>query len=365
MQGLDPYIKLNAKRTRGQNLADGWRSSFTDDQVMLNSRRKSGAKLRALTTHVKLKRAVSGDRRIKFRYDHKTLRLFKRRALAVSTIEIAFTKMNGLGNDFVVLDSRGHAISLNAQIVQGLADRKNPHTGGCDQLLNILPPRAQGTVFMEIFNADGSRVGACGNGTRAVAVLLGMPECVIETDTGQLACTLNEANMVTVNMGAPRLAATEIPVTDAGINPRAVNLHDDLPPACLVNMGNPHAVIFITDDPQGMALKYGPALEHHPMFPERANINFCRPLSQDHLELATWERGAGLTKACGTGACATAVAHALEHGFHAGAFRQIDVPGGSLDLRYDTIAAPVWMRGTAMIDFAGQTSIKLTGAAHD
>ncbi len=279
-------------------------------------------------------------------------------------MEIAFTKMNGLGNDFIVIDGRDHAQSLTPALVQHLARRQNPDTHGCDQLLHILPPRSHGTAFMEIFNADGSRVGACGNGTRAVALLLGLAESTIETDAGDLACQLGNDNLVTVNMGAPRLSALEIPVADPAIDPRAIALHEDLPAACLVNMGNPHAVMFVSDAPQSLALRYGPELEHHALFPERANINFCRPLSPDHLEMATWERGAGLTKACGTGACATAVAYALAHGFAPETFRRLDVPGGSLYIRYDAETAPVWMRGPAIIEFSGQTRIDITEAQH-
>jgi diaminopimelate epimerase len=280
-------------------------------------------------------------------------------------MEIAFTKMNGLGNDFVVIDGRGHAQTLTPALVRALADRQNPDTQGCDQLLHILPPRGHGTAFMEIFNADGSRVGACGNGTRAVALLLGLAESIVETDAGELTCQLGEDNLVTVNMGAPRLSADEIPAADPAIDPRAVVLHNDLPAACLVNMGNPHAVMFTSEAPQSLALRYGPELEHHPLFPERANINFCRRLSPDHLEMATWERGAGLTKACGTGACATAVAHALSHGFAPETYRQLDVPGGSLYIRYDSEIAPVWMRGPAMIEFSGQTWVEAIEATHD
>lgn len=279
-------------------------------------------------------------------------------------MEIAFTKMNGLGNDFIVIDGRDHAHSLTPALVQHLASRQNPDTHGCDQLLQILPPRRHGTAFMKIFNADGSRVGACGNGTRAVALLLGLAESTIETDAGDLACQLSDDNLVTVNMGAPRLSAIEIPVADLAIDPRAIALHEDLPTACLVNMGNPHAVMFVSDAPQDLALRYGPGLEHHALFPERANINFCRPLSPDHLEMATWERGAGLTKACGTGACATAVAYALAHGFAPETSRRLDVPGGSLDIRYDAETAPVWMRGPAIIEFSGQTRIDITEAPH-
>jgi diaminopimelate epimerase len=279
-------------------------------------------------------------------------------------MEIAFTKMNGLGNDFVVIDGRRHALTLTPSLVRQLADRNNPDTRGCDQLLHILPPRGNGTVFMDIFNADGSRVGACGNGTRAVAMLLGLSDCIIETEAGALACQLSDDNLVTVNMGPPRLSAAEIPVSNLRIDPRAVQLHDDLPLAILVNMGNPHAVMFTTEAPQSLALRYGPALEHHPLFPERANINFYRLHKPDHLEMATWERGAGLTKACGTGACATAVAHALAQGFAPETFRRLDVPGGTLHIRSDAETAPVWMRGPAAIEFTGHTHVDLTEAPY-
>lgn len=269
-----------------------------------------------------------------------------------SGMDIAFTKMNGLGNDFIVIDARETALTLRPEHIRQLAARENRDTKGCDQLLIMREPVGSATVLMEIYNADGSQVEACGNGTRAVAALLAQEHCTIETLGGVLACHVEKDGLVTVDMGQPRLAPSDIPVSDPNIDPRSVSLHEDLPPACLVSMGNPHAVIFVDGDPRQMAAHYGPELEHHALFPARANINFCVVHDAGHLQLATWERGAGLTKACGTGACATAVAHGLRHGFQPERFIQLDVPGGTLHIRVQGPKGNVWMRGPAETEFA-------------
>ena len=237
---------------------------------------------------------------------------------------IAFTKMNGLGNDFVVIDARREPSALGSDDVRVLAARDNPHTKGCDQILVLRPARNTGDVFMQIFNADGSEVEACGNGARAVAAFMatqGACAGVVETLGGELRCNVPaspQAGFIhhpVVTMPPPRVAWDEIPLAEEMPDTSQVELHRDLPPAFLVNVGNPHAVIFVEAGTAGLAAQYGFQLERHRLLPEGANINFAACKGDNVIELDTWERGAGLTQACGTGACATAVA-----AFHLGKF---------------------------------------------
>ena len=231
------------------------------------------------------------------------------------TRSIAFTKMNGLGNDFVVIDARREAASLGAAQVCALAARNNAVTNGCDQLLILHPPRNTGDVFMQIFNADGSEVEACGNGARAVAAYLarlGTSEPVIETLGGILqtrTATQGETKIFpTIIMPTPRRGWQDIPLAEEMPDTSHVTLHRNLPPAFMVNVGNPHAVIFVESGTAGLAAQYGFELEKNRLLPHGANVNFAACAGDNIIELDTWERGAGLTQACGTGACATAVA---------------------------------------------------------
>lgn len=268
-------------------------------------------------------------------------------------MDVAFTKMNGIGNSFVIIDLRDQAQAkplLTPPCLRALAERAHPTTHGCDQVLTIEPPRNDGTIYMGIYNADGSEAEACGNGTRAVAAYLGQTSTIIETQAGPLDCEAEPSGHVTVNMGQPRFKATDIPVSDLDLDLTQARLHPDLPPAFIVSMGNPHAVFFV-DGPRAAAEKYGAALEHHAVFPNRANINFAQVVNDQHLVLVTWERGAGLTPACGTGACATAVAHDRRHGPTNGAPIRIDAPGGQLELRVADNG--VWMRGPTTTEFSG------------
>jgi diaminopimelate epimerase len=247
--------------------------------------------------------------------------------------------MNGLGNDFIIFDVMDNDASLPDDISQNIwrniADRDNPATKGCDQILILRPAYEQGDCFMDIRNADGSRAESCGNGTRAVAAYIakhkGQNNPVIETLGGSLSCAVMSENSVEVTMPAPKFAWTDIPVAEE-IKTNGVKLHDELPPAFLVNVGNPHAVFFASKKTKWMASKYGSDLEMHPLFPQQANINFAqilRDFERATILLHTWERGAGLTKACGTGACATAIA-AIE----LGATR---LPDGTLRTEVDII----------------------------
>ncbi|MGC6512326.1 MAG: diaminopimelate epimerase [Parvibaculales bacterium] len=234
-------------------------------------------------------------------------------------LKTAFSKMHGLGNDFVVMDARACGLALSRDVVRAIADRDNPITKGCDQIMLITAARQGGDCFAEIWNADGGEVEACGNGTRAVALFLARQDGVdmldVETLGGTLHCRV-DAERVEVTLPAPRFDWADIPLADDVGKTNGVVLHDDLPPAFLVNVGNPHAVIFASKKTRWMASKYGAELENHALFPDRANINFVqhlRAFERPTLAIHTWERGAGLTQACGTGACAAAIA-AIELG---------------------------------------------------
>ncbi len=224
---------------------------------------------------------------------------------------VAFTKMHGLGNDFVIVDARRHALPLDAAAARRIADR---HTGvGCDQVIVIEKPRTgPADAFMRILNADGGEVAACGNAARCVASLLmgeaGRDSARIETLAGVLEAEGLEDGAVAVDMGAPRLDWRDIP-----LSVETDTLHLDLSAGPLkdpvaVSMGNPHAVFFVPDADAVDLAALGPGLEHHAMFPERANIGAVTVRARDALRVRVWERGAGLTRACGTGACAALVA---------------------------------------------------------
>lgn len=222
-----------------------------------------------------------------------------------------FIKMHGLGNDFVVVDARAHAVAFSAEQVRAIANRRLGV--GCDQLVEIEKPKSpDADAFMRIWNADGGEVSACGNASRCVASLLmsegRRPRVTLETKAGLLAAEAREAGRIAVDMGKPRLDWREIPLA------RAMDtLHVDLARGPLrdpvgISMGNPHAVFFVADVAAIDLATLGPALEHDPLFPERANIGVAQVLDHTRIRLRVWERGAGLTLACGTGACAALVA---------------------------------------------------------
>jgi len=272
--------------------------------------------------------------------------------------ELAFTKMHGLGNDFVVIDARagkpGAGIAIGDAVAAAIADR---HTGiGCDQLIVVEDaPGADADAFMRIRNADGGEVDACGNATRCVgAVLLGesgADTVRIRTGADLLTVTRADGGLVTVDMGVPRLGWDDVPLAMA-----ADTLHLDLERGPLADpaaasMGNPHATFFIDDADAVPISVLGPELEVDPMFPERANIGIAQMLAPDRMRLRVWERGAGLTPACGTGACA-AVVNASRRGL-ANRRMVVEMDGGELliDWREDT--GHVFMTGPAETSFAG------------
>jgi diaminopimelate epimerase len=225
-----------------------------------------------------------------------------------------FIKMHGLGNDFVVIDARERGLALSAAEAAAIADRRSGI--GCDQLLILEKPVKPNLadVFMRILNADGSESGACGNGTRCVADLLmremGRDKLVIETTAGLLDAERAPGGRISVDMGLAKLDWRDIPLKEACDTNHVPLAIGPLKDPVAVNMGNPHAVFFVDDAAKIDLASLGPVLERHAMFPERANIEVAQLIGPDRIRLRVWERGAGITLACGSGACATAVAAA-------------------------------------------------------
>lgn len=256
--------------------------------------------------------------------------------------------MHGLGNDFAVFDARSHPLTFAPGQIAALADRRMGI--GFDQLIVLEPPITPGAdVFMRIFNADGGAAGACGNATRCVALLLDR-DCVIETVSGLLPARRTGPNNFEVDMGEPRLDWPEIPLARA-----ADTLHLPLPgdPA-VCSMGNPHATLFVADAEAAGAETLGPTLEHDPLFPDRANIGFAQILAPDRIRLRVWERGAGLTRACGSGACA-ALVNAHRRGLAAREATLL-LDGGALHIAWRA-DNHVTMTGPAALAFAGTVEL--------
>jgi diaminopimelate epimerase len=274
----------------------------------------------------------------------------------------SFVKMNGLGNEIVVVDMRGDPAPLGAAELRAAAQ---PAGAPYDQLMALYPPRVAGTdAFVRIYNNDGSEAGACGNGMRCVTALVteqsGADSPLFETKAGLVQCWKGPGpGEFTVDMGVPRFAWNQIPLAEEFRDTRAIELQIGpidkpvLHSPSVVNMGNPHAVFWVEDDVNSYDLaRFGPLLENHPIFPERANITIAHIVSRQHIVIRTWERGAGLTKACGSAACATAVAAArLKR-----AERKVivTVPGGDLLIDWRTKDDHVLMSGPAAFEFEGR-----------
>ncbi len=265
----------------------------------------------------------------------------------------SFIKMHGLGNDFVIFDARDEALNLTSRQVQEIADRR--HGVGCDQLI-VLKPSEKAQVFMEIWNSDGSKVGACGNASRCVGDILlresDSETAIIETDAGLLRAK-QLGDQVTVNMGPARTAWQDIPLK-SNDNTIAMDLtHGELTSPGAVNIGNPHAVFFVDDVDAAGLENAGLALEHHAMFPECANISVAA-VSENNIRLKVWERGAGITMACGSAACAALVA-ANRKGL-IGKSATIQLDGGSLQVRWLDDGS-VQMTGPVSYSFTGEVSL--------
>jgi len=266
------------------------------------------------------------------------------------TRTIPFIKMHGLGNDFVVLDARSAPLpAMTPAVARALGDRR---TGiGFDQLV-LLEPSESHAFRMRIFNSDGGEVGACGNASRAVALLHGEP-VVIETGGGPIALEPMDGG-ARVDMGAPRFDWDAIPLAyamDTFTMPLGWPMGDGaLEGPMAVNVGNPHAVFFVADADAVELDRLGPVIENDPVFPERVNVNVASLAGADHLKLRVWERGAGLTRACGTGACATAVA-AIRRGLAKSPVR-VTLPGGDLVIAWEP-GGTILMSGPATESFRG------------
>ncbi len=231
------------------------------------------------------------------------------------TSSIRFQKMNGLGNEILVVDLRGTKKVFTADEIVCLAQRPETHF---DQLMALHDPRTPGTTaYMRIYNADGSEVSACGNGTRCVALSVaqstGMKDMTLESGAGLLTVKVGGADSITVDMGEPRFDWQDIPLAEEFRDTRAIELQigpiDDpvLHSPSVVNVGNPHAIFWVEDVDVHALERFGPLLENHPIFPDRANISLAHVVSRKRIVLRTWERGTGLTRACGSAACAAAV----------------------------------------------------------
>jgi len=230
----------------------------------------------------------------------------------------SFVKMNGVGNEIVVVDLRARGGKIEpAEAVAAARPEGAPY----DQLMALYPPRTPGTdAFIRIYNNDGSEAGACGNGMRCVADIVskesGKSALTFETSAGLLNCWKREGGLYTVDMGKPRFQWNEIPLAEEFRDTRAIELQIGpidkpvLHSPSVVSMGNPHAIFWVDDVNAYDLEKFGPLLENHPIFPERANITLAHIVSRGAIVIRTWERGAGLTKACGSAACAAAVAAA-------------------------------------------------------
>ena len=269
----------------------------------------------------------------------------------------SFVKMNGIGNEIVVLDLRDVKHVVTPDEARAVAARV-PY----DQLMVLQPPRLDGTeAFIRIYNNDGSESGACGNGMRCVVRQVfektGQASATFETRAGLLNCWQGPApDLYTVDMGVPKFGWQEIPLAEEFRDTRYIELQIgpiDAPilhSPSVVNMGNPHAVFWVDGDVNSYDLeRFGPLLENHPIFPERANITLAHIVDRDHITMRTWERGAGLTKACGSAACATAVAAARLK--RANRILQMTLPGGELTIEWRERDDHVLMTGTATFEF--------------
>ncbi|MGC1776432.1 MAG: diaminopimelate epimerase [Xanthobacteraceae bacterium] len=269
-----------------------------------------------------------------------------------------FVKMNGLGNEIVIVDLRARPAAIDAAAAQAAA-RQEPY----DQLMALYPPRRDNDdAAIRIYNTDGSEAGACGNGMRCVAALVseatGKAQLSFSTLAGVIACWRAENGLFTVDMGAPRLRWDEIPLAEEFANTRRIELEIGprgapiLHSPSVVSMGNPHAIFWV-DDPQAYDLaRIGPLLEHHPLFPERANITLAATPSRDRIVIRTWERGAGLTRACGSAACAAAVAAARLN--RTGRKVTVSLPGGELAIEWRASDDHVLMTGPVEFEHKGR-----------
>jgi diaminopimelate epimerase len=272
-------------------------------------------------------------------------------------MKLKFSKMHGLGNDFVVFDGVSQRVALSAEQLRFVADR---HFGiGCDQILLIeKPSRSDADFRYRIFNSDGGEVEQCGNGARCFVRyvhdhgLTDKTEIRVETQSGIIVPRLEADGAVTVNMGVPRFEPTDIPfLTDRRAPTYLLSLADKIIEISALSMGNPHAVQVVDDVDNAPVASDGPQIEHHASFPKRVNAGFMQVLDRSHIKLRVYERGAGETLACGTGACAAVVA-GTQRGLLDAAVR-VTTHGGDLHIRWAGEGQPVLMTGPAVEVFEG------------
>jgi diaminopimelate epimerase len=275
---------------------------------------------------------------------------------------LQFSKMHGLGNDFMVVDAVSQNVFLTKEQIKQLADRN--FGIGFDQLLMVEPPYDPDLDFhYRIFNADGSEVEQCGNGARCFAKfvrnkgLTNKYKIAVSTKSGKIVLYVEQDGQVTVNMGIPQFEPAKVPFKAQKQELNYI-LHgddgtDSATALCgVVSMGNPHAVITVDDVLTAPVKLWGPIFETHERFPERANIGFMQVINPGHIKLRVWERGAGETLACGTGACAAAVIGQMQKTLQSQV--RVDLPGGSLQIRWNGPGQPVKMTGPAEHVFDGQ-----------
>jgi len=277
----------------------------------------------------------------------------------------AFLKMHGLGNDFAVFDARNQTLALDAATARALADRR--FGVGCDQVIVIERATNGADAFMRIYNSDGGEVESCGNAARCIAGLLlgenGAQNIKLDTTGGALVCKSDGTN-VSIDMGVPKFGWRDIPLaretdTLSFLIDVAGSDFYPLKIATAVNVGNPHVVLFVDDAEKAPVAELGPKIETHPLFPERTNVEFVTLVDKDTLRMRVWERGVGITMACGTGACATMVA-AHRRGL-VGHKADVVLDGGSLTLEWGGEGKPVIMTGPWSLSYKGDVDLKALG----
>ena len=276
-------------------------------------------------------------------------------------MKLKFTKMHGLGNDFIVLNAMTQPIELSAEQIQALSDR---HFGiGFDQLLLVEPPRQSDMDFRyRIYNADGNEVEHCGNGARCFALyvreqgLTDKDRIAVETSNGTIELSLRPDGWVIVNMGAPRLEPADIPfLADSRATRYNLNVDGRDYTIGALSMGNPHAVLRVDSVADAPVAELGARIQSHPRFPQSVNVGFMEVVLPDQIRLRVFERGVGETLACGTGACAAVVAGCLQGWLRSPV--RVELAGGALQIEWSGEAAPVMMSGPAARVFEGEIEV--------
>lgn len=272
-----------------------------------------------------------------------------------------FTKMHGLGNDFVVIDAVTQNVRVTASMARRLADR---HLGiGCDQVLVVEPPSDKTLDFdYKIFNSDGGEVEQCGNGARCLARFIrdrnlsGKNTIQVKTMNRIISLTINKDKLVSVDMGIPALESSDVPIVESTkLTTYAININNEQFDISAISMGNPHAVLFVDNVESAPVSKIGQELQSHAQFPKQVNVGFAQVMNRQYLKLRVYERGAGETRACGTGACAAAVA-AIQQDLADSPLR-VALTGGDLQINWPGEGLPLIMTGPAVTSYHGRIKI--------